>query len=349
MMIGQEIRSFRRKAAAALSLSIGAAALGGGVPDYDFDWAVIDDPGNSGWKGEIPILGNGRGAVDYTYRISKKEVSSAQWLEFVQIVGPAIGDSNFARPRHWGYLELFPGDFIGFAPDPANSPVLGITWREAAMYCNWLHNDKQASIEAISNGAYDISTFGNNPDDSFTDQLTRNPDAKFWIPSFDEWIKAAHYDPNRYGQGEGGYWMYSHTSDTAPIPGLPGEGESSAGDIDWADETYSNLDARDIPLGSYPETTSPWGLLDTSGGGHEWTEATLFGFNRLTMGAHAQGGIGPEFFAMDRIDRFGGLSPDDANVTTLRIAAAIPNPCPAAILGTSVTIFIRRRKRRYDS
>src|SRR5690606_38351242 len=89
------------------------------------------------------------------------------------------------------------------------------------------------------------------------------------IPTLDEWLKAAHYDPNRYGEGEEGWWIYSHRSDDPPIPGPPGEGETSAG--------YRLPQFRhfDIPLGAYPDTLSPWGLLDVTGGTEEWTEETF--------------------------------------------------------------------------
>ena len=94
----------------------------------------------------------------------------------------------------------------------------GITWRTAAKFSNWLHNDKASSIAALQDGAYDTSTFTTNPNQTFNDQLTHHPVAKFWIPTLDEWIKAAHYDPNRYGPGEGGYWEYKTAAMSLPSP-----------------------------------------------------------------------------------------------------------------------------------
>jgi len=346
MMIGHGRISYRLAVVAVVSFPAVSAALGAvdGVPDYDFDWAVIGDPGNKGWSGEIPQLGTGRGAVDYTYRMSKMEVTSAQWREFITAIRPVVGDPRFGAPVHWGYFEIF-GEFVDVAPDPDNSPVFGISWHEAAMYANWLHNDKQASIAAISNGAYDISTFGELPNGMFTDQLTRNPDAKFWIPSLDEWIKAAHYDPNKNGPGEGGYWMYPNTSDTAPTPGPPGEGETGAGDFFWEVEGFENLDSRDIPLGSYPETTSPWGLLDVSGGSLEWTEGTVNNYGRITMGAQAGGGTDDIFFSLDRIDRYSGRNTTADFDTTIRIASAVPATGPGAACAIMFTFVLMRRKR----
>jgi len=43
----------------------------------------------------------------------------------------------------------------------------------------------------------------------------RNSNAYYFLPSEDEWYKAAYYDPNANG-GAGGYWNYATGSDSAP-------------------------------------------------------------------------------------------------------------------------------------
>ncbi len=62
-------------------------------------------------------------------------------------------------------------------------PVGNISWRMAAMYANWLNNDQSSDRSAFLNGAYDVSTFTYTPAGRFRDQLTHNPDAKYWIPT----------------------------------------------------------------------------------------------------------------------------------------------------------------------
>jgi len=168
------------------------AASADTIPDYDFDWATIGDVGNPAYEGG-PI-GNymiGRGSVDYKYRMSKLEVTSGQWLEFINTFAPQSDNPfSFLRPTISG-LQSVPGIPGTYELDPSIEnaemvPVQGITWRDAAMFTNWLHNDKSSDWSAIMDGAYDASTFTQNPDGSYNDQLIHSPDAKVWIPTLDE-------------------------------------------------------------------------------------------------------------------------------------------------------------------
>ena len=251
-----------------------------GTPGYDFDWVTISDPKNSAYEGGPFGQLAGRGSVDYLYRIGRFEVTSGQWLELLNTFG-IVGDPHgFRFTSSDGIQQDFsyggPGiqfKLIDELPNAAMIPVVGISWRKFARYVNWLHNDKAPTLEALDSGAYDTSTWGQDPDTNlFTDAATHEPGAKFWIPTIDEWLKAAHYDPNRYGAGQGGWWQYSNGSNAPLIAGPPGIGQTSAGYVAGPGE----LSEFFIPLGSYPEVQSPWGLLDVSGGAAEWTEDWLF-------------------------------------------------------------------------
>ncbi|MDQ7014532.1 MAG: hypothetical protein Q9O74_11640, partial [Planctomycetota bacterium] len=50
----------------------------------------IGDPGNEAWQDDrYPFLKfNGRGRVDYQYRMAETELSLNQWVEFVRAYGP---------------------------------------------------------------------------------------------------------------------------------------------------------------------------------------------------------------------------------------------------------------------
>ena len=163
--------------------------------------------------------------------------------------------------------------------------VGGITWRTAAVFCNWLHNGKGTNRAAFLGGAYDVSTFGSQGG-GFLDQLTRSPGAQCWIPSTDEFLKAAHYDPAKQNSDGtvGGWWQYSNGSDTNFAYGPPGvlvraDGFPSpdpnevlaTANAGWDSSFFPGQNAPRVPLGSYA-TTNPWGLFDVAGATAEWTE-----------------------------------------------------------------------------
>ncbi len=324
-----------------------AAAPAQTPPSYDFDFATIGAAGNAAYSGPDPWgLTMGRGAVGYEYRIARHEVTTSQWMEFLNtfaaqpqlfapggprlLWGPSTGWGAQPDPTYSG-----PGRRYRLIPGLANAglvPVHGVSWRDAALLCNWLHHDKSASWATIQNGAYDASTFVNQPGGTWSDQRTHHPDAKFWIPTLDEWIKAAHYDPNRYGPGQAGWWQYSNGSDSPPVPGLPGEGETSA------TLSLPGFAEYSIPLGAYPETQSPWELLDTSGGEQEWTEEIYSERWRMLRGSSVGWASSLD---LDRVYGVDTAQPF-LEVGTLRIASQVPAPGSAILI--VLTCVIRRKR-----
>ena len=233
------------------------------VPDYDFDWVTIGDVNNPPYEGETPFGGThtlGRGSVPYEYRISRTEVTTGQWMEFVNTFSTQSDELRFfADPIFWGAepdpTYTGPGRrwrLRSDVPNPKILPVGGISWRESAQFANWLHNGKGSDLSTLVTGAYDSTTWG-DVGGRFTDDPTHLPGARFWIPTLDEWLKAVHYDPNKYGQGQGGWWAYPYASDDVPISGFPEDGgETSAGIL-------CRTCPWDVALGAYPDQQTPWG------------------------------------------------------------------------------------------
>lgn len=341
--------TIREWAVAAAACGVLPASLAA-RPDIEF--TTIGAPGNAAYPLKSPpgyVSVQGRGRVDYEYRMGKYEVTTEQWIEFVNNYTVLGGSwTFFATPVFWGASQdpsyTGPGRRYVVNPNLPNAamvPVYGITWRESAMFCNWLHNGKGSSLSAIKDGAYDTATFTTNPNGTFNDQLTHNPGAKFWIPTLDEWMKAGHYDPNRYGVGQGGWWEYPHGSDEAPIGGVPGVGQTNAG------FSLPSFGHYYIPLGSYPQTLSPWGLLDMTGMTTEHTEFywPLEGpVDRGSKGAMATSS--PATF--DRIYMFGFfISPGSTqSAMGLRIAAVIPTSGTVLVFMTGSVYASTRRRRR---
>lgn len=269
------------------------SAFGQGVPpDYGYQWATIDRPGNrAATDDELrhESLRVDVGVVNHTYRIATTEVTAGDWLEFVRTYSRYYNGPAYNREFTGDFVEAVnqhptrPEDWVlrgeGLERVPTN-----MGWRYAARYCNWLHNGKVDAACAFESGAYDTSTFTRNADGTYNDQAERSPGAKFWVPTRHEWEKALYYDPNRYGPGQDGYWFYPTSMDRPPISGFPWEGgETNAGD---GAGTFPLM-----PVGSYTNVTSPWGLYDGSGGVHEWLEGwSRFG-DRSIGGSDAGGFI----------------------------------------------------------
>ncbi len=289
---------------------------------------TIGAEGNEPYTGPDPFnLVANRGRVDYAYRIGRHEVTTAQWVDFLNAM-QFTNLSPYWEPFWWGGTIVETRPYFRFAvidDSTANWPVGGIPWRAAAYYCNWLHNGRPTGFSSVWDGAYDAMTLYNDTITTVADQDTRHPDARYWIPSLDEWLKAVHYDPDRFGPGQGGWWDYPYRSNEPPVPGWPDEGgETSAGV-----EGNLNFDADvwRIPLGSYPDSMTPWGLLDASGGGTEWLEEWdrphIFG-NRSRV---ADGSPITSTTASDAITLAGGGDPDKLApyFMSVRIASRVPS------------------------
>lgn len=342
----------------------------------NMEFATIASPGNASLALPNPpsvstgqYISQGRGSVPYTFALSRTEITTREWLEFVNTFAPRGDLPGGGRPDFFGPLSFVWGSFrwgaindpsytgpgfryTAFSPEALDLPVGNMTWRNAAVYCNWLHNGRRNDLQSLLSGAYDTATWGYTQASGFSDALTRLPGARYWIPSADEWIKAAFYDPNRFGPSSSGWWMSMDRSDSVPVPGLPG----TPGATTNSGLTYplpGVPSPGSIVVGSYPDSQSPWGLLDTSGGVSEWIEEPFYSDYERTRVT--------ERGLMGGFDGDGRYQPNSSTVWSISSAsprqsssgdglriATIPAPSSLIILAVCTPAFhIRRRSHAH--
>lgn len=158
---------------------------------------------------------------------------------------------------------------------------------------------------------------------------TRNANATWWVPSENEWIKAAFYNP----AGIGGYSLYANRSDTMTTNFVGAGGGANFRDVfgtGWA--VTQSLDSPHVnyltDAGAYGGTLSYYGTLDQAGNVSEWNETipSLSLQSRILRGGNWGNDI-------DQLRAsFRGLSgPDTRSSTAGFRVATIGEPGPIAM------------------
>ena len=222
------------------------------------------------------------GAVPYEFQIGKTEVTLAQYTAFLNAVAAtdAFGLFNVAME---GSLDTSRGiSRTGASPNFTYSvigtgtrPATFVSWFDAARFCNWLHNGRPTGAQTAATterGAYTLDGALGGVG------FSRNPGAKYWIPSEDEWYKAAYHDTRTAANGGPGgddfYWLYPTKSNAAPTDGPPPGGANSA-----------NFNSESLtPVGAYTGSAGFYGTFDQGGNVFEWNDAVIFGSVRGLRG-----------------------------------------------------------------
>ena len=300
-------------------------------PDY---WVEIGNPGN--------VADNtGYGSVDYEYSIGKYEVTNSEYIAFLNAVGadPNGSDELFVpEPTYASYYGITYNDntnqFVlkNHALDSSdtgyvfyeNKPVTYVSWYDALRFVNWLNSGN------TEYGAYDLSLQSTDPQ-----SIMRLTEATYWLPSEDEWYKAAYYDPE-----EVRYWNYPTGTDTAP------DAEAPVGDDNSANFDYALLtDPELTDVGAYADSESPYDTYDQAGNLYEWLEALINDEYRGLRG----GAWKTDLASLASNDRAGTDPLNEGRVYGFRIAYSgevVPEPMTIGLLIAGLFGLVYRRNKQ---
>ncbi len=351
MVIGKSNFKWMRRVCGRWSLGVVAMALpvlcapsslrAGSV---EFDWAVIGNPGNAPDPLNITQVAPMIGRVDYVYRIATTEVTNAQYAAFLNAVDPnGVNPNaiyhNFMGQFVVGGITLTPGapagDKYRLKPSMSDKPINYVNFRSAMRFINWLHNGQGAG--GTESGAYTVG-------DGSTE--VRSANARFFLPSENEWYKAAYHHPAADGGDSDDYWLYPTRTNVHPIPATanavgdisnPGFNVTNhLGQANWNGTGSGNV----TTVGSAgPLSRSYYGTYDQGGNVWEWIERLS-----ITQDRQSRGGSWRPFEDFQDSSRFQLADPGRiSSGIGFRVASPIPEPSSLSLVLMGAVVLLRRR------
>jgi formylglycine-generating enzyme len=266
---------------------VGVAALLGSLAvsahaQVTIDWVTVGNANNANDT-------TGYGAVNYDYQIGKYDVTIGQYTEFLNAVATtdtyslyntSMGtDLNVAGISRSGDSGSYSYSVINNGGDSSNRPITYVSWWDSARFANWLANGQPTGAQSSTtteNGAYNVNgaTSGTAPGKNVTNPNT-SAAPTFYIPTENEWYKAAYYSPV-LNSGSGGYYTYATQSNATPGNVIG----SSANQANYwngvlsvtQSSTYDSSQNYLTDVGAFTNSASFYGTFDQNGNVFQWND-----------------------------------------------------------------------------
>jgi len=310
------------------ALSLGLAALACLLASHAFaepiQWVTVGDPRNTADNTTY-------GDVLTSFQIMKYEFTNQQYTEFLNSVDASgtnpnsVYNTNMGSDVRGGITNTGTtnGSRYAVKTNMGDKPVNFVSWFDAARVSNWYQNGATSS-SSTETGAYTLTsgTSGNAP--------AVNSGATFYIPTEDQWYKAAFY---KGGSTTAGYWDYATQSDTAPTAvtaGTTGIGSAgSAGNFaNYLDDANWNDRSGNVTTVGTNGVSSAYGAFDMNGNITEWNDLT-----GLVAGSTrgVRGGFWGSFSESSLQSSFNqAIAPsDESDVYGFRLASPVVVPEPS--------------------
>jgi formylglycine-generating enzyme required for sulfatase activity len=293
-----------------IQLPAQADTFGTSGNEFTIDFVNIGNAGNSADTTTF-------GAVPYAYRMGTYEITQ-----------DAINKATTS-----GMANVTAGAWTG------NQPAANISWYEAAAFVNWLSTStgKQAAYNlTFSDGNWSMTLWSSGQ--AWTaggENLYRHKNAYYFLPSENEWYKAAYYNP-----AGSNYFDFPTASDSIPA----GVGSGTAAGTAVYNQALLAGPAEVTQAGGL----SPYGTMGQGGNVWEWNESAFDGSNtspsetRTIRGANWDNGG----TAMLSTDRFDNSPTIEVDYFGFRVAS-VPEPSSALLMMLGLgALMLKRRLRR---
>ncbi len=269
------------------------------APAPFIEMVTVSHAGNAGDQD----FGDGHfGAVPYEYSIGKFEVTNSQYVAFLNAVAATdtngLFNANMETNARGGIDQFGTSGSFRYAvrAGMSDKPVNLVSFWDCCRFCNWLHNGRPNGLQiagTTETGSYDLTI----PGAIAANTVTRLPGAKFFLPTEDQWYKAAYHQPTSVGGDPAdGYWLYPTKSNDIPTEAAVnaiGEIEPDTANIanynngaDWdsnGDEINENGHVTAVGSGG-AGSASFYGAFDMGGNVWEWDEMVISGSFRGLRG-----------------------------------------------------------------
>lgn len=167
------------------------------------------------------------------FRIDRHEVTNARYEQFVSATGHRLPANMNPAVTLWEQGHPLAGS--------EQHPIVNVSWHDASAYCRWAGKrlPTEAEWEKAARGTDGrLYPWGNEWD------LTRANSASYWAGRTIEFKDGAEWKA---------FWVTGEGARASKERGLKGE-------------------VLTLPVGSFPDGASPYGLVDMAGNASEWVQ-----------------------------------------------------------------------------
>jgi sulfatase modifying factor 1 len=317
-------------------IAVAVALSSSALAQIQIDYVGVGDLGNPA------DLATGNGSVSSLFSIGRYEVTNSEYATFLNSVDPfgqnlqglynpamtssALGGISFDN-------VAADGARYSAKPGYQNQPVVYVSFFDAMRFVNWIGNG------STETGSYELS------DGALAE---RNPGATVWIPSLDEWYKAAYYQPAAAGGDTDGYWNFPMRTNDFPSS-QPPPGTAPAGNFVGQDGNYAVTGSAGFDpdqnylteIGAYAGSNSHYGTFDQGGNVREWTDTIGTSPERTVLG-----GSWNDFVSlMSATNSLSLATSTEDGLVGFRVATMVPEPSTMVFAGFGAALLVSSRRR----